>query len=429
MASVVEKAASAKAASLELARASTDLKNRCLDGVADILEERKSQILDANAIDCKEAKDKISPALYKRLLLDEDKIDSMIDGVKSLVKLKDPVGETLYAMELDRDLEVYKVTVPIGVIGVIFESRPDALVQISCLCLKSGNAVILKGGSEAKNTNRTLFAVIKSVTEEEGLPEGWIQLLETRDDVSQMLKLDEYINLIIPRGGNEFVRHIKENSRIPVLGHSSGVCHIYVDREADLDKAVKIAFDAKCQYPAVCNAMETLLVDKKIAKKFLPLIWEKFKEAEVKGKGDDDARKIIEDLDEAKDSDWDVEYGDLKVNIKVVDGLKDAVKHINLHGSGHTDAIVTEDKAAAEYFMEAVDSSSVMWNASTRFADGFRYGLGAEVGISTNKVHARGPVGLDGLVIHKWLLKGDGHAVADYGKKKYTHKKLNKKWQ
>ncbi|MFH0861396.1 MAG: glutamate-5-semialdehyde dehydrogenase [Candidatus Altiarchaeota archaeon] len=428
MVSTLEKAIHAKSASVEMAKASTDLKDRALERIAEVLLERKEEILEANAQDCRESKDKIGDSLYKRLELDEAKIDSIVEGVKSVVRLKDPVGETLYAMELEKDLEVYKVTVPIGVIGVVFESRPDALVQISCLCLKSGNAAILKGGSEAKHTNRMLYALIKTVTDDEGVPDGWVQLIESREEVAQMLKLEDQISLIIPRGSNEFVKHIRDNTKIPVLGHAAGICHVYVDREADLEKALRIAYDSKCQYPAVCNAMETLLIDRKIAKKFLPVVWGAYKAAGVSAKGDEEACRIVGDISAACESDWGTEYNDLILNVKIVDGIKEAVTWINRYGSGHTDAIVTEDEKTAKYFIGTVDSSSVMWNASTRFADGFRYGLGAEVGISTNKIHARGPVGVDGLVSHKWVLKGKGHVVGDFVKRKYTHKRLNRKW-
>jgi glutamate-5-semialdehyde dehydrogenase len=428
MVSTSEKAKSAKASSIELAKASIDLRNRALDRIVDVLEEKSEDILEANLQDCKEAKGKISDSLYKRLQLTREKLETLIEGVRSVIKLKDPVGETLYAMELEKELEVYKVTVPIGVIGVIFESRPDALVQISSLCLKSGNCVVLKGGSEARNTNRILYAHIKTVTEDEGIPEGWIQLVESREEVTQLLKLDEEISLLIPRGSNEFVKHIKDNTRIPVLGHAGGVCHVFIDQEADIEKALRIAYDAKCQYPAVCNAMETLLVDKRIAKKFLPLIWDRYAQTGLRAKADDETSKIIPGIGKADEEDWYAEYNDLALNIKVVSGVKDAVERINKYGSGHTDAIVTENQDTAMYFINTVDSSSVMWNASTRFSDGYRFGLGAEVGISTNKIHARGPVGLDGLVTHKWILKGKGQTVQDFEKKRYTHKRLNKKW-
>jgi len=428
MPSVVEKASRAKAASIELAKASTDLKNRALDRVAEVLEERVEDILEANSTDLKEAREKAGSPQYQRLELTEEKIAQMVKAVKGLVRLPDPVGDTVYSMELDRDLELYKVTVPIGVVAVIFESRPDVVVQVGSLCLKSGNAVILKGGSEAKNTNRTLYALIKTATDEEGIPDGWIQLAETRDDVAQLLKLEDKVSLIIPRGSNELVKNIQANTRIPVLGHAAGVCHVYIDRDADHERAVRIAYDSKCQYPAVCNAMETLLVDRKAARKVLPPLWEKYRQAGVKGRGDEEACKILSELTLATEADWGTEYCDLIMNVKIVDGVKEAVERINRYGSGHTDAIVTENEETARYFIDTVDSSSVMWNASTRFSDGFRYGLGAEVGISTGKIHARGPVGLEGLVTWKWILKGRGHVVSDYDRKKYLHKRLNRKW-
>jgi len=424
----LDKARAARAASLELAKAPAKLRDRALKAVADALGERGAEILEANRVDCDAARGNISDALYKRLQLDEGKVDAMVKGVKSVIKLEDPVGKTLYAIELDRGLELFKVTVPIGVIGAVFESRPDVVVQISSLCLKSGNAVMLKGGSEAKHTNRMLYALVKTATEEAGIPEGWVQLLEGREEVSEMLKLGEYVSLLVPRGSNEFVRYIRENTRIPVLGHAAGVCHVYVDGDADISKAADIAYDAKCQYPAVCNAMETLLVDKKIAAKFLPRIWELYRKAGVTAKGDDETRRIIGGIQTASEADYRTEYNDLILNIKVVDGVEEAVRHINAHGSGHTDAIITENKDAAHLFIGSVDSSSVMWNASTRFSDGYRYGLGAEIGISTGKIHARGPVGLEGLVTHKWILKGGGHTVAGHGKRRYTHRKLRKKW-
>jgi glutamate-5-semialdehyde dehydrogenase len=429
MSSTLEKARAAREASLELAKADSALKDGALKAVADLLGERWVEVLAANRVDCDESEDKIGEALYRRLELNEDKVDTIIKGVKSVVRLQDPVGATLYSIELDKGLELYKVSAPIGVIGAVFESRPDVVVQISSLCLKSGNAVVLKGGSEAKHTNRMLYALIKTATEEAGMPEGWIQLVEGREAVTEMLALDEYISLLVPRGSNEFVRYIQENTRIPVLGHAAGVCHVYVDGKADLEKALAIAYDAKCQYPAVCNAMETLLIDKKCAKRFLPEIWERYRKAGVTAKGDDEACRMMGDIQKACDTDYGTEYNDLILNVRVVDGVREAVAHINRHGSGHTDAIVTEDTQAAHYFIDSVDSSSVMWNASTRFSDGFRYGLGAEIGIATGKIHARGPVGMEGLTTHKWILKGDGHVVADYKGKKYTHRRLRKKWE
>jgi glutamate-5-semialdehyde dehydrogenase len=330
--------------------------------------------------------------------------------------------------ELDTGLVLEKVSCPIGVIAVIFESRPDALVQISTLCLKTANAVLLKGGSEAKETNSALARSI--VTALEGVDDRFIdavQLLSTREEVRQLLAQDDLVDLIIPRGSNELVRSIHASTRIPVLGHAAGVCHTYVDRAADLSMAVKVCYDAKVQYPAVCNAMETLLVDEKVAGAFLPLIARRYEEAGVEMRGDEGTRRTIRAVP-ATESDWSTEYNDLTVSIKVVRSMDEAVEHINHYGSHHTDAIITNDEERARLFMEKVDSASVMWNCSTRFADGYRYGLGAEVGISTNKTHARGPVGLEGLVIYKWRLFGHGQVVADYvgpEARAFTHRKLS----
>jgi glutamate-5-semialdehyde dehydrogenase len=397
--------------------------------------------------------------LLKRLKFDEGKIADVCAGIESLIKLDDPVGKTLSATELDEGLNLYKVSCPIGVIGVVFESRPDALVQISTLCLKSGNAVLLKGGSEAANTNKILAKVIAEATQElpqneichserseeslissrqtlrsaqgdsfehAGIPVSWIQLLETRQHVAEMLKQDDYIDLVIPRGSNEFVRYIMNHTNIPVLGHAEGICHVYVDGAANIDMAMKIAVDSKCQYVAVCNATETLLVDSKIAKAFLPKVKAAFDAKNVELRGCKTTRSIIK-VKPATEKDWSTEYLDYILSIKVVDGVNEAIEHINHYGSHHTDAIVTQDKATAEKFLDLVDSAGVFWNCSTRFSDGYRYGLGAEVGVSTTKIHARGPVGLEGLVIYKWKLLGSGQIVADYaeGKKKFTHKKLS----
>jgi glutamate-5-semialdehyde dehydrogenase len=301
-------------------------------------------------------------------------------------------------------------------------------VQISTLCLKSGNAVLLKGGSEAAATNRVLAEVIAEASEKAGLPKGWIQLLETRQEVAEMLKLDEYIDLIIPRGSNELVRYIMNNTNIPVLGHADGICHVYVDGVADLDMAVNIAVDSKCQYVAVCNAAETLLVDEKIAKEFLPKVKAALEANNVEIRGCEKTRAII-DAKAATEQDWSSEYLDYIISIKIVAGLDEAIEHINHYGSNHTDAIVTNNKDKAAKFMDLVDSAGVFWNCSTRFGDGYRYGLGAEVGISTNKLHARGPVGLEGLILYKYRLFGTGQIVADYaGKnanKKFTHRRMD----
>ena len=425
--SISEIAAEAKRASIKLSAAKTDAKNIALAGITKALKQRGGEIVLANKKDLTIAeKNNLAAPLLKRLKFDEDKIADVCAGIESLIKLDDPVGKTISATELDKGLELYKVSCPIGVIGVVFESRPDALVQISTLCLKSGNAVLLKGGSEAEHTNTTLADVIIRATEK-SLPEGWLQLLHTRQDVAEMLAMSEYIDLIIPRGSNEFVRYIMNNTDIPVLGHAEGICHVYIDGDADLDMAVNITVDSKCQYVAVCNAAETLLVDSKIAEKFLPKVKIALEQKGVELRGCERTAEII-DVKPATEKDWSTEYLDYIISIKVVDGVDEAIEHINRYGSRHTDTIVTADKKKADKFLEMVDSANVFWNCSTRFSDGFRYGLGAEVGISTNKIHARGPVGLEGLVIYKWKLLGTGQIVANYAenKKNFSHKKLNK---
>jgi len=425
---ISEIAAAAGSASIQLAAAGTDVKNNALAKIGKALKQHSAEIVSANKEDLVTAeKNNLAGPLLKRLKFDEGKIADVCAGIDSLIEIDDPVGKTITATELDKGLELYKVSCPIGVIGVVFESRPDALVQISTLCLKSGNAVLLKGGSEAAKTNRILAETISEASEKAGLPKGWIQLLETRQDVAQMLALDEYIDLVIPRGSNEFVRYIMNNTNIPVLGHADGICHVYIDSDADLDMAVNITVDSKCQYVAVCNAAETLLVDNKIAEKFLPKVKTALEENGVELRGCEKTVSII-DVKPVVEEDWSTEYLDYILSIKVVDGLEEAIEHINHYGSGHTDSIVTADKNKADSFMALVDSANVLWNCSTRFADGFRYGLGAEVGISTNKIHARGPVGLEGLVIYKWKLLGTGQVVADYvgsdAKKKFTHRSL-----
>lgn len=425
--SMEELARRVKAASLKLSAVESEVKNKALAQIVAALQEKKDEIVRANRADLERSeKENLAAPLLKRLKFDEDKIREAVEGIQSLVKLDDPVGKTLLATELDEGLELYKVTCPIGVIGIIFESRPDALVQIATLCLKSGNGVLLKGGSEAWETNRILADIIIGAAEEAGIPAGWAALLETRTDVMDMLKMDNYIDLIIPRGSNEFVRYIMDNSRIPVLGHADGICHCYVDEDADLEMALKVVVDAKTQYVAVCNATETLLVHEGIAGKFLPPLKEKLDEKNVEIVGCQKTRKFI-DVGAADESDWKTEYLDYKISIKVVSGLEEAADHINTYGSGHTDAIITTSREKAARFMDAVDSGNVFWNCSTRFSDGFRYGFGAEVGISTSKIHARGPVGLDGLVSYKYKLIGSGHIVADYagGSKSFTHRKLS----
>lgn len=427
--SIADTAAAAKAASIRLAAVPADRKNTTLAAIAAALSAAAQQIIAANKADLAAAeKDNLAAPLLKRLKFDEGKISEVCAGIESLIKLPDPVGQTISATELDTDLELYKVSCPIGVIGVVFESRPDALVQISTLCLKSGNAVLLKGGSEAVNTNRALAEVIAEASEKAGMPQGWIQLLETRQDVAEMLSQDDHIDLIIPRGSNEFVRYIMDNTNIPVLGHADGICHVYIDADAEMNMAVNIAVDSKCQYVAVCNAAETLLVANKIAQEFLPKVKAALDEKNVELRGCEKTAAII-DVKPATEEDWATEYLDYILSIKVVAGLDEAIDHINRYGSGHTDAIVTQNKESAERFMSLVDSGNVLQNCSTRFSDGFRYGLGAEVGISTNKIHARGPVGLEGLVIYKYKLRGTGQIVADYSgpdAREFTHRELGR---
>ena len=425
---IQEAAQAAKTASIRLAAVKTEIKNKALQAIAEALASGGAAISAANQEDLRISEANHLPEpLLKRLKFDQKKIDEVIAGIESLIKLPEPVGNTLTATELDQGLELFKVSCPIGVIGVIFESRPDALVQISTLCLKSGNAVLLKGGSEAANTNRVLASIVCEASERVGIPQGWLQLLETREDVNHMLKLDTFIDLIVPRGSNDFVRYIMDHSRIPVLGHADGICHVFVDADADLDMAVRIAVDAKCQYVAVCNALETLLVHEAVAADFLPVLQQAMAPYNVEIRGCAKTRSIIK-VAEAGEQDWKTEYLDTILSVKIVGSLQAAVEHINTYGSGHTDAIVTDNPEAAALFMDLCDSGNVFWNCSTRFSDGFRYGLGAEVGISTSKIHARGPVGLEGLLIYKWKLKGAGHIVGDYadGVKRFRHKPLSK---
>ena len=423
-----EMAREAKRSAISLAVIEADLKNTALEQIALALEANQEAIIQANCEDLKRSEEEnLSAPLLKRLKFDATKISDVVNGIRSLIGLPDPVGKTVSSTELDAELELYRVTCPIGVIGVIFESRPDALVQISTLCLKSGNAVILKGGTEARMTNRVLTDVIMKATIEAGLPSGWISLLESRSDVNEMLKQEKSIDLIIPRGSNEFVRYIMENTRIPVMGHADGICHVYVDEDAELGMAVDIAVDSKTQYVAVCNAAETLLVHEKIAGKFLPKLKEAMDTKNVVIYGCHRTRSVIS-VEPATDESWQTEYLDYKLSVKVVQNLDEAIDHINTYGSGHTDSIVTQERDRANRFMSRVDSGNVFWNCSTRFNDGFRYGFGAEVGISTSKLHARGPVGLEGLVSYKYKLLGNGQVVDDYAKKKrvFNHRKITK---
>ncbi|SVB96990.1 uncharacterized protein METZ01_LOCUS249844, partial [marine metagenome] len=406
----------AKVASLQLAHLSTDIKNMALEEMAIAIERGCSSILQANTKDLEFAKKENIPGpLIARLRLNENKVMGMAKGIRSVIRLQDPVDQRQMAMEMDQGLTLFRVTCPIGVIGAIFESRPDAVPQISSLCLKSGNAVILKGGREAHYSNKMIVSLITDAIDKiDGVPEGSVQMIKTRSEVVDMLKEEKNINLIVPRGSNDFVKYIQENTRIPVLGHSEGICHGYIDTKANQNMAISVVLDSKLQYPAACNAMETLLVHEDVAQDILIPLVEQFCLHNVELVGCAITRKIIPDMGPAEEVDWDTEYTDLKLSIRVVSNLSEAIKFINAHGSGHTDTIITEDAQRAERFLNEIDSSSVLWNASTRFADGFRFGLGAEIGISTNKTHARGPVGLDGLVIYKYKLIGTGQTVAEY---------------
>lgn len=412
----IEIAKRAKQASLKIAELNTDLKNEALNKIADAFEVHKEEIFDANKKDLTEAESlvqsgEITKSTFNRLKLDENKMRDMIQGVRDIAKLEDPIGKKLFVRELDTDLVLTKVSCPIGVLGIIFEARPDVISQISSLAIKSSNAVILKGGKESKNTNKKILEVInKALSQVSEFPKDVVQQVFSREDVAEMLKCDKYINLIIPRGGNNLVKFIKENTKIPVLGHANGICHIFTDKSADIDTASKVIIDAKTQYPSACNAVETLLIHKDFKKADELLASLQLSEI-----------KLISNPES-----WDIEYGDKILSYKFVDSVEQAIEHINTYGSGHTDCIITTDMENAEKFMNNVDSAGVYLNASTRFADGFRYGFGAEVGISTNKTHARGPVGLEGLTIYKYKLIGNGHIVDDYAKgiKQFHHRNL-----
>lgn len=420
----------ASAAQKYLALVSEEKRNAFLSALSQSLLTQKERIFEANRSDVQAASEKHeSGPLVKRLKFDEQKLHDVREGIEQIISLKDPVHQVLAKKELDTGLILSKVTTPIGVIGMIFESRPDALIQIVSLCVKSGNAIVLKGGSEALLTNRVLADICKQAAADtfpENIGASGIVLLETREAVGEMLTMNDEIDLIIPRGSNAFVRYIMEHTTVPVLGHADGICHCYIDNEAAEQTAVAVAVDSKCQYPAACNAIETILIHADIAQSILPKLRAALTAEQVLIRGDERVRRIIE-CEPAVEEDWSTEYLDLIVSVKIVDSLEEAVVHINTYGSGHTDCIVTGSQEHADLFMDAVDSADVFTNCSTRFADGFRFGLGAEVGISTHKIHARGPVGLEGLISYKWKLQGHGHIAADYtgpDAKSYTHRDL-----
>lgn len=430
--SVASTAERARAASRAVARSSAEERNRVLLAAAQSMDDNAQRILDANARDCRAAEGlvaagKMTSAMLARLRVTERGIAQMARQVREVAALPDPLRKRLAATELDRGLLLIKESCPLGVVGVIFESRPDVVPQLASLGLKSGNAVIMKGGSEAAATNDALVAIWREVLAQfPNMPADSITLLQTRADVLDLLSQDHNVDLIIPRGSYELVQYVMRNSRIPVLGHGEGICHVYIDRAADMDKAVAVSYDAKVQYPAVCNAAETLLVHQEIAREFLPKIVDRLKEAgvEIRGCAKTLALLPTQGILPASEQDWRTEYSALILSVKIVTSLDEAIDHINRYGSHHTDTIVTEDAGAAAKFMNEVDSAGVFQNASTRFADGFRYGFGAEVGINNGKLHARGPMGLEGLTTYKYKLYGDGQVVADYvsGKRRFTHR-------
>jgi glutamate-5-semialdehyde dehydrogenase len=414
-------AQAAKQAARCMASASVEQRNQALEEIARALERSAAEILQANAQDVAEAKPafergELSKALVDRLKLSAEKLQAMIEGVRAVIALPDPVGRVLDRIELDSGLDLEKVSCPLGLLAVIFEARADAVTQITSLAIKSANSVVLKPGREVERTARAIVETIRAAVRSQSIPEASVTNIQQRAEVRELLKLDDLIDLVIPRGGYDLVRYVQSNTRIPVLGHAEGVCHIYVDAAADFDMALDIIDDAKTDYPAVCNAVETVLVDQAIAGTFLPLLATRMKEKGVRLRGSAEVVSAIPDVavEPVAEDEWHTEYGDLILALKIVPGVNEAIDHIQRFGSAHTDAIVTNDLNTARTFLQRVDSAGVFHNASTRFADGYRYGFGAEVGISTSRLHARGPVGLEGLTTYKYVLRGHGQVVRDY---------------
>ena len=447
----------------KLAATTLEERNAALREIAKGLEEKKHEIFAANEEDVREATENgVAPAVIKRLKYTEEKLRDGLAGINQLISLPDPLGKVQMKRELDEGLVLTRISCPIGVIGVIFEARPDALVQISCLCLKSGNCAILKGGKETARTNRMLFRIIRDSAIKAGMPEGCLKQAELHNEIDELLMCDKDVDLLIPRGSNAFVQYIMNHTKIPVMGHADGVCHIYVDKDADFEKAMRILPDAKMQYTAACNSVETVLIDRAVAGEFLPKLADMCQEKGIRLRGTEEAMRLLSQhaqdesvagqqtagdtvataekrtdgvgTESAAGGAFEVmdleefhkEYLDLVMSVRVVDGVVEAVDHINRFGSHHTDSIITENEETAAYFFQMVDSAGVYQNCSTRFADGFRYGFGAEVGISTSKLHARGPVGLEGLVTYKYLLQGHGQIVGDYasGKAQFHFREL-----
>ncbi len=406
---VKEIAVGAKNACAPLALLSTAQKNAVLEDMAFALLEKKEEILKANKIDCLAAK-KESRAFIDRLSLNKARIEQMSDSLLQISRLSDPVGGVIAAWNTPNGLSIRKVRVPLGVVAIIYESRPNVTADCIGLCFKSGNSVILRGGSQALNSNLAIFNAIQRVMQKHGLPEGSINLVSSADRkaVDHLLKLNDYIDVVIPRGGEELIRKVVKTSTIPVIKHYKGICHVYVDEDADLNMAENICFNAKCQRPGVCNAMESLLVHRDVAARFLPGMLKKFKDAQVEIRGDELTRKIAKWARKATEKDYRTEFSDLILSVKVVESLDEAITRINTYGSHHSDSIVTDNNSAAEQFLKQVDSACVYLNASTRFTDGNQFGMGAEIGISTDKLHARGPMGLEELTTYKYTVYGTG---------------------
>ena len=423
----------ARRAARELARLSADQRNQILLSAADLLESREAEILKANREDCESLeheahevhKGTASAALLKRLKTSSAGVKDMARQIRDVARLQDPLGRVLATTELDDGLTLQKVSCALGMVAVIFESRPDVVPQVGSLAIKTGNGLVLKGGAEARQTNRVLVSIWhEALSAVSPSLRPAICALTDRADVARILEMDRYIDLVVPRGSTEFVNYVFEHSRIPVLGHGSGICHIYVDSAADLKMAKDVIVDAKVQYPAACNSVEKVLVHQAVAQEFLPALVGALQSAGVEVRGCPRTIKSLPDrqIVPATEQDWHTEYGDLKITVKIVSDMDEAIEHINHYGSRHTESILTQDDRAAELFMDEVDAASVFHNASTRFADGFRYGLGAELGISNSKLHARGPVGLEGLLTYKYKLHGSGQTVTDYAQGKRTFK-------
>ena len=408
---ILEQAQAAKTAALKLALVSTKDKDKALKVMAKALWMKRALLIKENVKDVEAGKaEGLSPAMIDRLALNEKRVKGMVDGILDVVKLKDPVGEIMTTSKRPNGLKINRVRVPIGVVGIIYESRPNVTADCAALCLKSGNAVILRGGKEAINSNKAIYEVLKGSLQGTKVPVEALQFIEVtdREAVTELLQLDQFVDLIVPRGGEGLIRFVARNSRIPVVKHYKGVCHVYVSDKADLKKAEEICFNAKVQRPGVCNAMEKMLVHEKVAKKFLPVMVNRLRIAGVQIRGDEATCALISDAVPATAQDWYEEYLDLILTVKVVKGVAEAIGHINTFGSRHSDAIVTKDKKEAEAFLKGVDSACVYVNASTRFTDGYEFGLGAEIGISTDKIHVRGPMGLEGLTSYKYEVYGTG---------------------